>query len=334
MTVGKQPLKRVIVVPGDFGGRIKTLSVPHPSNTSNKAPLELFIHGNELFHLEKQAFSRGCSLHKARDAESNKYNYTNDGSPLKSTFVVNTQDRTDALVLETGTFEFSTKFDLAFSLCGALLPDSRAAKETEYVPHANDYENVTLINRFLTPRDFQDALAETQGAHWSFFPLSMLEAALQRICEHVEEAGDVYYKLSPVKVTQWLVDKVKRIVANFPASLPIPKTLPEDILDKAKVYFACNLLVSLVPRAAYHLLIQYDGPDLDVSEAFRAYKQHMEVVVAQQKEQQILINAAMNVGLSNRSTEGKKPLKVRKVTAVKKVVVKKGAIDGFFKKKK
>lgn len=105
---------------------------------------------------------------------------------------------------------------------------------------------------------------------------------------------------------------------------------------------ATNLLVSLIPRAAYHNLLTFSptmdsgclNPDIKAS--FIELENYETTNELQNAERELLMKSAMNVGLNS---NGRVSLPVKKVTKKivqnkkPKVAIGKGAIDGFFKRK-
>ncbi|SCV05558.1 LANO_0H10132g1_1 [Lachancea nothofagi CBS 11611] len=335
MTVSQTIPERIIALPKGFsGGELKIFELPHSSNIESKKPVRVFVHNGTTYQLKKKAFSQGCEYHRARDSANEKYRYTADSKPLKSGILTNAAQRQDGWLLQSGTFEFSTKYDLCFSLCGAFYSDFACKDENQFQQVAPSVSATSLENRFLMARDFHDNLIEKHSTNWSHVPLETLRDALTQLSESIEEAGDIYHNVTPAKVTQWLVGKVRKIIDGFPASVPLPRNLPEEIHAYAKITFACNLLISLVPRPAYQNLTQYAGSDLNIAKAIQDYNSYQTEAAARQKEQELLIDSAMKVGMSNGN--GNKPAvkKVTKVVKTKKIGAGKGAIDGFFRKKK
>ncbi|SCV03332.1 LAME_0H09582g1_1 [Lachancea meyersii CBS 8951] len=313
--------------------KLRVFELPNPSNIESKRPVKVFVHNGSVFQLKTKSFSQGCEFNRARDSANESYHYTSREEPLKSGILVNNTDRQDGWLLSKGSFEFSTPYDLGFSLCGALFADLKSKDENQYQQADPAAPSVSLENRFLMTRDFLGDLIDHHSPNWSEVPAETLRTALEQLSECVEEGGDLYFKTSPVKITQWLATKVGKIISSFPESVPIPRNLPEEMQPHFKAVFACNLLISLVPRQAYHNLIQHEGENLNLAEAFRQYKRYQEEENHRQKEQELLIESAMKVGIGNGPT--KKPIvrKVTKVVKTNKIKTGKGAIDGFFKKK-
>lgn len=334
MTVSQSIERNIIVLPSQCGNDLTIFELPHPSNNTSKSRIRLFLSNGKTFQLKRHTFSKGCKYNKAKDVTTDRYHYTHDQKPLKSTFFVNENQREDGLVMEQGDFEFSAKYDLAFSLCGAFYHKSITSDESEYIIKNDVTKGIGAEDKnFLTARDFHDALIDNHDKNWSYVSISALENALAQISESIEEAGDQYHKITPQKINNWLAAKVHGIVNNFPSSIPLPKNLPEDVLPKAKVVFACNLLVSMIPQAAYIHLLQYSNDELDIANAFEVYRNYTELTLRKEKEQEILVNAAMKVGMAHDSGKKVGTKKIVKITKIKKVAVKKGAIDGFFKRK-
>lgn len=333
MTIGHQAERRVLVLPKNVkDGEIRVFQLPHSSNNASKANVKLYVFDGQVYQIRRQTFSRGCEYNRARDAANEKYRYTSDSKPVKSGILTNEAKKQDGWLLENGTFEFSTKYDLGFSLCGVLYSKTRTQDENDY--HQSSPQDTTpeLEDRFLMIRDFHNMLIDSNEA-WSSIPSAILQSSLEKLSDSIVEGGDTYHKLTAAKVTEWLADKVVKITNAFPQSIPLPKNLPDDILEQAKIVYACNLLISLIPKPAYQSLVKYSSSTLDIAKAFSNYKAYMESIAAKEKEQELLINAAMKVGMGNGSTKSKpmakKPAVVKKVTKISK-----GAIDGFFKKKK
>ncbi|SCU87986.1 LADA_0E07470g1_1 [Lachancea dasiensis] len=330
--------ERIIALPRSVlkSQDLKIFELPNPSNISSKKPVKVFIQDGAAYQVKTKAFSQGCEYHRARDSASDKYYYTAQSEPIKSAILTNSEQPQDGWLRSSGSYEFSTKYDLCFSLCGALFLKFQCKNENEYQQIDPSATTMMQEKRYLMTRDFLENLVEKHHANWSLVPLDLLENCLEKLGESIEEAGDIYHKVTPAKVTKWLIGKVEKITQSFPPSIPLPRHLPDDLLEHAKVVYACNLLISLIPQPAYQNLIQYDGEDLNISKSFQQFTNHQVQTAARQKEQELLIDAAMKVGISTANgASGKTPAKkVTKVVKTKKVNAGKGAIDGFFKKRR
>ncbi|CEP63781.1 Rnh202p LALA0_S09e02366g [Lachancea lanzarotensis] len=335
MTADKPVPHRIVVLTnGCSMGKLELFELPNPSNIASKRPIKVFISNGKVFQLKKKEFSRGCEFNRARDSANESYHYNSCAEPIKSGILVNNAQRQDGWLLSDGSFEFSTAYDLGFSLCGAFYRDTISKDENQY--QQSEVAGTTaasIENRFLMTRDFLGSLVDQHSPNWTYVPIECLESSLKRLCEYVEEAGDVYYKMSSAKITQWLAAKVKKIIESFPKSVPLPRNIPCEIETHCKAVFACNLLISLVPHRAYHDLIRYEDQDLNLAEAFRQYKIFQDNEVRLRKEQELLIESAIKVGLTKGSTKNPVAKKVTKVVKTNKIKTGKGAIDGFFKRK-
>lgn len=335
-TSGLNKERRVLVLPSTIDSDLKLIRLPHPSNNVSKEPIIIFHHNDKCYRLNTHTFSKGSQYNQAKDLSTEKYHYTNEQNPLKSTFLTNKSDRMDGYILESGDFRYSTKYDLCFSLCGAYYSENITQSESDYL---NKYtgNSVEHDDRFLTVRDFQDLLIDKHDQQWAHVSVGVLESALTEISDSIEEAGDTYHKITIEKVVEWLTRKVSKIVDNFPQTLPMEKNMPADITSYARIVYSCNLLVSLIPQLVYRALITSKNDTLDIAGAFTKYTEYIETTLQEEKEKEILLQAAVKTGLGNSETKKlgvKKVVISKRITKVKKITVGKGAIDGFFKKKK
>ncbi|CCD24071.1 Rnh202p NDAI_0C04110 [Naumovozyma dairenensis CBS 421] len=355
MTVEKLEPKHIVILPksitqlndAETEKDIEIFTLPHPTNnpTKSRIPIIQNITTNETFQLISHSFSKGSKYTHQFDLANGKYHYTNDDSPIKSTFLIDENDRSQGYIMESSYFQFSTKYDITYNLIGFLY------RKTEVVENENDYvkalpsndnennmESITS-DRFLTLRDFHDTLVDSHDKNWSKISLNVLENALNKICDCIQEAGDTYYKINPVKITEFLVRKVEKINDNFPKSIPIPYDYREDIKESMKTVLSCNLLISLIPKRVYDDLIQFHPDEnstvqLSIKDAHASYIKYKEERRVTSREKEILLKSVTTVGLNNGTTTKGKIVK-KKTTIVKKKVAKgKGAIDGFFKAKK
>lgn len=334
--------KKIILLPKELGNitEINIFELPSPSNNLTKPSIRLFKLGNDhhLYQLNTFTFSKGCAHKEKEYLINDSYHYTDDGKPIKSAFIINENDRSDGFILEDSDFEVSTRYDITFSLIGAYFKESKVNDELSYVEDKTvdtKIKTLTSDDRFSTLTDYHDLLIDNHDNGWSNISKDTLRFALGNISETIQEAGDEYYKIKEDLICKFVLGKIKKIVDNFPSSLPIPIDLPIEIKQHRKVVMACNILISLIPIEAYRRILtssqELDG--INVKESFEKYKLYEKENAAKVAERDILAQNAINVGLSDGMT--KKPLKkiAKKVIPKKKVATGKGAIDGFFKKK-
>lgn len=339
MTVGEAARDMLVVLPASMvsqQGPYSLFSLPHPSNNASKKRITLIEPtAGEIYELRRHQFSKGCSFNAQSDLANEKYHYTANQEPLKSTFLTNEADRKDGRVMEAGDIHFATRFDLSYCLIGYYYGDSTSQDEKEY---EQDIEVESAVARgrmnCLTVRDYHDHLVDNHDTQWANVSLDSLEKALQKVAEPTEEAGSIFYKLTEGKIIGYLASKVTKLAQNLPPSLNITAGLPADIRDCAKVTLAADLLVSLIPRYTYSTLKRFSpvaGAEhtADIKNAYAKYQAYKRSVKQSAEEQELLVKAAMAVGLATGNT---KTTVVKKVTK-KTVVVKKqkGRIDGFFK---
>lgn len=339
MTVGSDERRWILVLPPelvDCKEDTKIFSLPHPSNNSSKERVNLVEFKNKgTYQLKSHEFSRGCSYNKDQDQLEDRYHYTKDGKTIKSTLITNDNDPQDGYVMEDGDFQYLSKMDITFNLIGFFYKPFMVQDEKDYL---REDASITLQNdnRFLGLRDYHDLLIDSYDPEWSNISLEMFKLALENVADPIEEAGDIYYKITTQKITQCLVRKTKQILEVFPTTIPISSSLPPDILESAKVTIAVNLLISLIPKPAYWHLVNYTGEELNVAMAFQKYKNYTQNLKEITKEKESLVQNAMNVGLANESNSTTKTTKkvVKKTVPQRKVARGKGSIDGFFKKAK
>ncbi|CAI4365020.1 CEL_1a_G0011270.mRNA.1.CDS.1 [Saccharomyces cerevisiae] len=341
--------ERLIILPDDYetSKTINTFTLPPPSNITSKPRIELFedING-KLYEIRSFQFGKGPSYSHEEDLANDKYHYTKENHPIKSTFIVNTSDPTDGYVFNSSKIHFCSLYDIAFSLIGFYYRNSVSADEQDYSNSSdtgeNQKSNSKTNEKFLTVRDYHDFLTDSHDKNWENISLSRLKSGLAKVSETIEEAGDVYYKITSAMITQFLLGKVSKIVENFPPSIPTLKNAPTEINQCYKVVMATNLLVSLIPRAAYHNLLTFSPTmdsgclNLDIKASFIELENYETTNELQNAERELLMKSAMNVGLN---LNGSVSLPVKKVTKKivqnkkPKVAIGKGAIDGFFKRK-
>lgn len=312
-------------------------SLPHPSNNASKSRVTLLEPtAGEIYELRRHQFSKGCTFNTQADLANERYHYTADQEPIKSTFLINETDRKDGRVMESGDFHFTTKFDLAFSLIGYHYRDSISRDEKEY-ESSSDVKPTESSGRMncLTARDYHDHLVDSHDKQWANVSLESLEKAFIKVAEPTEEAGTTFYKLTDTKIIHYLAGKVTKLAQNLPKSLHLPSDLPKDILECAKVTMATDLLVSLVPKQAYQGMKSFTpgaedlGQLSDIKNSYRKYGEYKASIKRSVEEKELLVKAAMSVGLA---TGNKRMTVIKKVTKkTVKVKKQKGRIDGFFK---
>lgn len=332
----------IVVLPLSIANKVDELthySLPHPSNNRSKERVSLIESpAGEIFQLKTHEFSKGCSYNTQSDLANEKYHYTADEEPLKSAFFINEADRCDGHVEESGKFRIAVKYDITFNLIGFYYRNSVSETEKEYQGKLDTVGTTSPIQtNCFTVRDFQDFLIDNHDSEWSKVSTWALERALRKIAEPIEEAGDLYYKLTSDKITRCLAGKVSRMTLNLPKSIPLALDLPLDILECARIVMATNLLVSLIPKLAYSTLKEFVPANQDSDEnltniknSYYVYESYRDSLKCSIAEKELLVNAAMTVGLPSGKT---KTIVTKKVTK-KTVKVKKqtGAIDGFFKR--
>lgn len=331
------PQKKIVFLPKDenTSDKIEIFKFPSPSNNTAKDSLNLFIYNDKLYQLQDYSFSKSCQYQETENLATEKYHYNSNGEPIKSAFLINESDRSDGQIISTNIFQVSTLYDLAFSLIAVFYKESIAKSEEEYVAKETDNLKPTgkLDDRFLTARDIHDTLVDTNNSEWNMIPIKLLEERMSKIAESTVEGGDKYFKINEAKIMEYLLAKAEKIVANFPKSLPISLEFPEEIRTSLKYIMACNLLISLIPMAAYKKLIKLPI----IAESVQKYNEYNKVNKQAMLDRKALTENAMKVGLeSNGVIDKKKPLKVVKKTTVvkRKISVGQGAIDGFFKRQK
>lgn len=339
MTVDDGTRNTLVVLPSSMAaqqGSYSLFSLPNPSNIASKRRVTLVEPTEgELYQLRCHQFSKGSSYNTQSDLANEKYHYTADQEPLKSTFLTNETDRKDGRVMEAGDIHFTTKFDLAYCLIGYYYGDSVSQDEKEYQQESGP-ESAVPRGRMLclTVRDYHDHLVDNHDGQWANVSLLSLEKALSQVAEPIEEAGSTFYKLTESQIVEYLAQKVTKLAQNLPKSFNISSGLPSDVLECAKVTMATDLLVSLIPRQAYFSLKKFTpaaGAEnvADIKNSYAKYKEYKQSIKQSVEEKELLVKAAMTVGLS---TGNKRATVMKKVTK-KTVTVKKqkGRIDGFFK---
>ena len=340
----------------------KIFTLPHPSNIASKQPLRLLCIQStepqipiEIYRIQRY------KLQNAYLAESNKNATDKAIREATARTALLKQSQADDQVPQVTVYndlplETCLPYDITFSLIGAVEQRSVAESESEYASGAfvsgleaksyDDNNNNNKIPRmnYLTLRDFCDMLVDSHHPNWRFVPESCIQRALEEIADSVEEGGELYYRVSPDKVTGVLFKKVERIVESFPESLPVGLDLPDDIKFSKKVIMSCNLLVSLIPKIVFQRLVndtthKFEGRAFSISECFKKFDEYRRETSAAAVEQKLLAQSAINIGIQQTQGRNGKSLATKKVTkrtviAKQKVAVGKGAIDGFFSKRK
>ncbi|QLL33439.1 hypothetical protein HG536_0E03500 [Torulaspora globosa] len=339
MTICEGAKDMLMILPASMAsqqGPHSLFSLPHSSNNASKKRVTLIEpKAGEIYELRRHQFSKGSSFNTQSDLAAEKYHYTANQEPLKSTFLTNEADRKDGRVMEAGDIHFATRFDLSYCLIGYYYGDSTSQDEKEY-EQDSEAESAVARGRMncLTVRDYHDHLVDNHDSQWANVSLESLEMALRKVAEPTEEAGSTFYKLTEGKIIEYLANKVTRLAQNLPKSLNISADLPADILECAKVTLAADLLVSLIPKHTYFRLKRFSpaaGAEhiADIKNSCDRYETYKRSVKQSVEEKELLVKAAMTVGLPTGKT---KTSVVKKVTK-KSVVVRKqkGSIDGFFK---
>ena len=108
---------------------------------------------------------------------------------------------------------------LLLSLIGFYYRNSVSADEQDYSNSSdtgeNQKSNSKTNEKFLTVRDYHDFLTDNHDKNWENISLSRLKSGLAKVSETIEEAGDVYYKITSAMITQFLLGKVSKIVETF-----------------------------------------------------------------------------------------------------------------------
>lgn len=320
----------------DCKDSLKVFSLPHPSNNTSKERVKLVEFKDKgIYQLKSHEFSRGCSYNEDQDQAEGKYHYTKDGKTIKSTLITNDNDSEDGYVMKDGGFRYLSRFDITFSLIGFFYKQFAVPDEKGYLIEAAPV-TIPTENRFLGLRDYHDLLVDAHDLEWSNVSIETFKEALNNISDSIEEAGDIYYKVTVQKITQFLIRKTRQVLNGFPKTIAIPPSLPSEIAECAKVTIAVNLLISLIPKPAYSHLVKYTGEEFNISRAFEKYEEHIQNSKDVNKEKELLVQNAMTVGLSNGSNSKAKTTKkvVKNTVSQNKVATGKGAIDGFFKRVK
>lgn len=355
MTIESVKISPIVVLSAELTDCVQdplaVFTLPHPTNNESKGRVKLIQAPNgKIFQLKSHTFSKSCQYNDKADLAEDRYHYTGDGQPLKSIFLTNESDRNDGHVFESGDFQFTAAYDVAFNLIGFYYRESITRNENEYVKSPVAVLNSDVHSaepKCFTARDYHDFLVDNHDKEWSKVSLDTLQNALSNVAELIDEAGEIYYKITPQRITSYLAGKVQKILQNFPKSLPIPTNLPEHVRVSFKTIMSANLLISLIPKLAYQEL-KSTSPhsetalsdagiaEVNIPKAFSTYQTYEKSKSALDKEQEMQLRAAMTVGLSTSSVApAKKAVKKNTVNAKKiKVISGKGSIDGFFRKAK
>ena len=342
---------KLLLIPPELDGATgyTHIQLPHPSrNSSKQAKISLLLHSDnkQLFQFSPYEF-KSEYLSAAKRTGPRKISGPPVEDTARSVFLVDPEQRTDGLVLQDASMSMLLPYDLAFSIMSAYyVSDAPAAKESEYTAMTGAKAS-SGTDRFLSARDYQDMLIESDDSAWAKIPLSLLEEKLGTVCETVEEAGDTYYKLTAASIGQYLVKhKIQAMLESFPASVPVPFQWPEEVKQSMRVVRCCQLLISLLPKGVYNILINDNAAQLSLGEksmsvvgCFGAVQKYQKDNMLGEQERKLLAESAMQIGMSNGPAPPKnqnnrigKP-KPKPIVPKKRVAVGRGAIDGFFKKK-
>ena len=338
--------------------KYRIIQLSNPSLIEGKKPLQILIHEEDdsvkIYHFDQYAFRSKYLV----DASQTPKNKKIDGSKpqdsitsARSIFLINEQNRKDGLVFNQDYLKLLLPYDITYSLISAYIQDMKdpvSLKEADYLKESQTTSNNKNEDRnFLTVRDYRDKLIERDSIEWNHVPLTLISEKLSLISEEITECDEQYYKITLDHIVKYLIThKIKSIYKKFPSSIPIPTQWPEDIQQCMKIVRICQLLISLIPKRVYQSMIEEDSLNLELNaQASLTVKQCYDRVLTYKKstavsdeEKKLLAQTAMQVGLSNSTSDSssngrvKKPV-AKKVVPKKRVQVGKGAIDGFFKRR-
>ncbi|RCK66979.1 hypothetical protein Cantr_02594 [Candida viswanathii] len=184
-------------------------------------------------------------------------------------------------------------------------------------------------DKFISLDDFKDIL----NIDWIYeIPEQMITAALEIICETVNQNGEEFYKFSIDKCLEWVHGKILRlkefIIENNTSILQRIKTelspnmeeIPSDKLHELTLVYALDYITSSYCSVRPELVAKFDYKLDEVSSYLKKLKE-METNID-----------VMEANLVSLKTSNKAQKDKKKVTVAAKKVVKRGAIDSFFKK--
>ncbi|KAH3899160.1 Rnh202p SCDLUD_004589 [Saccharomycodes ludwigii] len=324
--------------------------LPHPSNIENKSPIQIILDNknNKCYEIKRQQFSKNCRYNENKDLE--KYHYsknkkTGEDIPIKSTILYNINDVSKGEIFCQGTFKYSIKYDITFSLIGAftkLNKFTEAKTEKQYIDYKHNSQIVAKKEPMFQELDEIHAILTNHHKNWSKIPREMLLQSLKKISDVVVEGGDDYFKITVSKIVEWLSALVDKISNNFPQSLgneffsSNKSTMPSDIIKHGKKVHSLNLLISLIPLSIYQVLLDTKS----VSESWTLYNDYLSAQELEKRETRALLEKVMHpdVGGCNfnntyNETNSSKKLLVKRKNSKPSVEKGKGAIDNFFKRK-
>ncbi|KAL6949839.1 hypothetical protein ACO0QE_000501 [Hanseniaspora vineae] len=376
-------MKSVLVLPFDVEDQQKrTLSViqlPNPSNTECKPPIDLLLSNRTEKDIQKQTvcqlkshqFSKGTIHNKFKDREN--YYYKDGSIPLKSLIIHNSEDMHEGELSSNGELKIALKYDLTFSLIGALV--SIATKRAKHsakntAKTENDYyrsngsgllkeekedEEELFSGKVLPYVDLHESLIYNHDPQWEHISQDLLISKMRNVSEVIVESDEEYFKISKSKIVDFVLEKINRLVLKFPQSIEtrfLSDISDKDVLTCGKKLYALNLLVSVLPVQVYNIVYSALGDDIDKYTLYLKEKQEKldkELSGNGEFDKKLLLQQAMTVGVigggsnsmsmtvKKTTSVGKKSVPAkRKSTSITSTTVKKpsrGAIDGFFKKK-
>lgn len=354
-------MKSVLVLPIDVEDHQKrTLSViqlPNPSNTECKTFIDLLLSSHTEHDTQKQTvyqlkghhFSKGTSHNKFKDREN--YYYKDSSIPLKSLIIHNSNDMHEGELCSNGEMKIAFKYDLTFSLIGALVAiamkrakhsaKSTAKTENDYYRPAetlvskNQYgatqdkeekeeEEEELFNGKVLPYvDLHESLIYNHDPQWEHISKELLVSKMRNVSDVIVESGEEYFKISKSKVVNFVLGKINKLVLEFPKSIEtrfLSDINDKDVLTSGKKLYALNLLVSLLPLQVYDTVYSELGNDITKYNVYLKEKQE-----AKEKElrgdgefdKKLLLQQAMTVGVIGGGS-GSMSVAVKKTTSTMK----------------
>lgn len=324
----------------------QTKDVPYLTQIAHPRTLKksLFLQDPQNLSMYELKKVSGTNPHLSKDKNACcnvKPLQTSDGKSIK-TILIEDSCYSNGLVLLDPTVFVATKFNIAYLLISFFqILNSRI----------NDDSSI----RHSSIEDIIDSLSNDPNfSELGNFPIQQLIENLEKICDVItENDSDKFYKFSESKTLQFLTSKIDKLSypQNFPVSLihkivnpsitpaDITQEIPADISQIAITKSSIHLLSSyLLPSTCdqlnlhyndkLHILNQYKNSQLQKNETKSLAMENL-------NEMNQLIQKSENDKLGGSRFANDKKKKIAKDNKLKKQqkVVKKGALDRFFKKK-
>ncbi|XBW34510.1 hypothetical protein QEN19_000056 [Hanseniaspora menglaensis] len=333
-------MKTISFLPDILKESNQIINLEHPSLDGKKTKIELILSNSE-----------NCDEQNIYWFQESKFGKSPEGKELtiKSIFFNNINDIKKGGIIPNGKINFCTLYDISFSIIAFFYKENKL----------NFIEEKDTSTKLESLNDIHMSLFEKSNKNWRYVKTSKIKESLIKFCHYIEEdhgedSKELYFKVTKDNFIKFVEKKLNKIADSFPKTV-FSKILEkysslslqeENIQREAKLFFALELLTSLIPFELYNYLNKEFRTHLYPN--FINFKEIDNVKETELlKEQELLLQTARNV--SSNMKDGNKngfskltvktsvssiqPSKKRKTgEESKKVSV--GALDSFFKARK